>query len=284
VKTSVEKIFADKKPDNSIISVYNLTTNYFIEMRCSRCGIESDKYALNGNCPVCGFIGTTGDSSFATGSDIAPWETKTVDYSPLRALVLTFRNSFLSHRRFFSKIAGNPVLMPALFYGMAFGSIGTCAHLFWNNFPSLSLNALFLNSASMDNFRESVSPTNLIATPIVLLVSLFLSAFYIQILLLVTGSGKKSFRFTFKTVCYAGGAMVFELLPVIGPLLSFLSITYLAISGIHIVHEISLRRTLMVLLLPLFLLAFAAAIIGAIALFVSGQLPGTPFDPFSLFK
>lgn len=167
---------------------------------------------------------------------------------------------------------------------MAFGTIGICADIFWKSFPSLSLGALFPNSGMMDDFSQTVSPAKLIATPVFLLAWLFFSTVYIHSMLFITGSKKKPFLFTFKIMCYAGGSMAFELLPVIGPLLSFFAMIYLTVSGIHSVHEISIRRTLLVLFMPALLLTVAVAIIGAIVVLASSFLLGTQIDPFSFFK
>lgn len=253
-------------------------------MKCSRCGFESNGYALISNCSVCGFSGSTGRSSVSNINDIVPWETESADKSPLRALAVTFQNSFFSSKRFFSTIAGNPAVIPALVYGMVFGSIGMCADAFWKSFPSLSLDLFFPDSGIIGGSSEVVSPAKLIAAPIILFASIFISTLYVHSLLFITRSLKKPFLFTFKTMCYAGSAMVFELFPVIGPLLTFIAMTYLTVTGIHSVQEISIRRTVLVLLMPILLLTIAVAIIGSIVVLVSGFISGAQIDPFSLFK
>jgi hypothetical protein len=254
-------------------------------MKCLRCGFESDGYTLNNNCSLCGFFGIPGDFSAANATEIAPWETESADESPLRALAVTFRNSFYSSKRFFSKIACNPTLIPALIYGMVVGSIGTCATALWSGFPSLSFSTLFSNSGIMGGFSDAVSPGNLIATPLILLAQLFFCTVYVHSMLFITKSRKKPFLFTFKTMCYAEGSMVFQLLPLIGPMVGIFAWIYLTVSGIRSVHGISGKRALLVLLLPaLFLTIVAIAIIGAMAVLAAGFFSGTPIDPFSLFK
>lgn len=253
-------------------------------MKCSRCGYESDGYTLNGNCSLCGFLGVTGTLSAETSSEVVPWESGSADQAPLHALAVTFRNSFFRNKLFFSKISGNPSLIPALIYGMALGSIGTCAALFWNRFPFLSFKMLFPDSGIISDFSNAVSPGSLIATPIILLAQLFFSTIYVHAMLFITRSSKKPFLVTFKTLCYAEGAMVFQILPLIGPLLGLMAWIYLTVSGIHTVHATSIKRTMLVLLLPLLLLTIAIAVTGAIVVLASVFSSGTSIDPFSLFR
>jgi len=258
--------------------------NYFMIMKCSRCGFESYGFIPNGNCSVCGFFGLTGSALPIKYDDVAPWETESAEKFPLRAFAVTFRNSFFYSKRFFSKIARNPSLLPALMYGMVLGTTGICADALWNNIPSISPETLFSNSGMMSGFSRAAIPAKLIATPFFLIAWLFFSTLYVHSMLFLTRSKKKSFLFTFKTMCYAAGSMAFELVPLIGPMLSFFALMYLTIAGIHSVHEISIRRTLLVLLMPLLLLTIAVAIIGAIAVLASSLLSGAQLDPFSLFK
>lgn len=253
-------------------------------MRCSRCGFESDGYALNSKCSLCGFFGMTGDFSTVNGNDIVPWESESANESPFRALTTTFGNSFFQSQRFFSRIAGNSSIIPSLIYGMVFGSIGTCATALWSNFPSLSFDTLFPNSGIMSGFSDAVSPGNLIATPIILLAQLFFFTVYVHTMLFITRSGKKPFLFTFKTVCYSFGAMIFQVFPLIGPMFSLFALIYLTISGVHSVHEISKKRALLVLLLPILFLTTAIAILGAMAVLAAGIFSVMQTDPFSLFK
>jgi hypothetical protein len=253
-------------------------------MKCARCGFESDWYPANGGCSLCGSLGTTAESSVSGGTEIVPWESKLADESPLRALAATFRNSLVSSRRFFSKISTAPKIVPPLIYGLTFGTIGMCAATLWNCFPSLSSD-MFLSGAGIGgNHGDGSTPGNIIATPLILLAKIFLCAAYVHTLLFITRSSRKPFRYTFKTICYAEGAMLFQVIPLIGPMLWFFGWAYLVVSGVRSVHGISGKRASLVLLLPTILLAISVGIAGAIIMLVAGAMPGMHPDPFSLFK
>jgi hypothetical protein len=215
---------------------------------------------------------------------IAPWETGSVETGSLQTLAVTLKNSFFSGSRFFAKIASNSSLMPALIYGMLFGSVGTCATALWNAFPLLPPDTLFSNSGIFDDLSNTVSAWSLIASPIILLTQLFFSTVFVHGSLFITGSRKKAFLFSFKTMCYAQGAMLFQILPLVGPLLAALGWIYLTVSGIRFTHDISLKRTLLALLLPVLLLMTALAMVSVMAIMAAGLVGGTQIDPFSLFK
>jgi hypothetical protein len=253
-------------------------------MKCSRCGFEFDGYTLNSKCSLCGFFGLTGDFSAANSNNVVPWESESANGSLFHALAVTFHNSFFSSKRFFSKIAGNPSLVPALIYGMTMGSIGICANALWSCFPALSFETLFTNSGIINGFSEAVSPGNLIATPVILLAQLFFITVYVHTMLYITRSCKKPFLFTFKTTCYSFGAMIFQVFPLVGPMLSLFALMYLTVSGAHSVHEISRKRALLVLLMPMLFLTAAIAIIGAMVVLAAGIFSGMQTDPFSLFR
>ena len=109
-------------------------------------------------------------------------------------------------------------------------------------------------------------------------------ALYLHTMLFITRSVKKPFLFTFKTACYSFGAMIFQVFPLIGPMFSLFALMYLTVSGVGSVHEISRKRALLVLLLPILFLTIAITIIGAMAILAAGIFSGTRMDPFSLFK
>jgi len=100
--------------------------------------------------------------------------------------------------------------------------------------------------------------------------------------LFITRSRHNSIASTFKVVGYAEAAMVFNILPVIGPIVAFFYWIYLVITGIHSFHSVSKGRALLALFLPFFLLLILL-FIGIIILAIVGFLftGSSPQDFFS---
>jgi hypothetical protein len=225
-------------------------------MKCLRCGYQATGNPLYSSCPLCGFTEVTGSS---TTEKINPWETSAAGSAPLKSLSITLYNSFFKTRRFFSSLTGTPSIIPAFIYGLLTGSIGVLAALLWNNFPPLSFLSIIAGSGYTGDYRSTASPLSIAATPILLVTQLVLVAFFVHAMLYITKSKKGNFSATFKTVCYAEGAALLHLIPLVGTALSFMGWLYLIVAGIHASHGISVTRVCAVLLSPLLLFAACAA-------------------------
>jgi hypothetical protein len=77
--------------------------------------------------------------------------------------------------------------------------------------------------------------------------------------------------------------VIFQIIPVVGTLFSFLGWLYLIVAGIHAAHGISVTRICAVLLSPLLLLAAIAAAGFITSVIVLALLSGSHLPFFPLF-
>ena len=127
---------------------------------------------------------------------------------------------------------------------------------------------LELGSEMAVNIRKAVIPSliisgplailligimGLIAVPILTTIGLIIEAGIFHLGLLILGSAKREYTATFRTVCYCMGPNVFQIIPLIGGMISGIWSIVLCIIGIKVVHETSYGRSAIVVFLPLIL-------------------------------
>jgi hypothetical protein len=251
-------------------------------MMCQRCGCSIAENFLSYSCPLCGStLATRKLIPQPADETIVPWETGQATQGPLQMLWVTLLNSFRKPEVFFQAIAETPSTTQALIYGLLMGSVGTLFLLIYHYFLPISISSMIADSDLVSENSGSLSPISLVSTPILILAQLFFAAFYIHAMLFITFSRKKPFRVTLKTICYAEGSVLFQIVPVVGPFLACIGWLYLAIVGIAAAHRISKLRACIVLIAPILLLLVllaVAVVIAAIAIAVFG---GSPTDLFS---
>ncbi|MGA2506278.1 MAG: hypothetical protein ABSF80_02250 [Chitinispirillaceae bacterium] len=254
-------------------------------MKCLRCGYQATEHHLRYSCPLCGFTTVTDALGSAPASgETAPWETFSADRAPLKAIVISFYNSLFKPERFFSVLGTTASTVPAFIYGLVTGSAGVCAGLLWNSFLPLSFSSAISGADVINDYHDALSPLSIIATPVLLVAQLLLVAVVVHAMLWITKSKKKTFSVTFKTICYAEGAALFQIIPVAGGFLAFAGWLYLVISGIHAAQGISVKRVCVVLLAPPLVLAAITTAIFILGIIVFVSLGGSQTDLLSLFR
>ncbi len=224
-------------------------------MKCPHCGYQTDDYAITTICTLCGVGFATGGFTGLPEKGSAPRRNvkPSSAAAPLNSYARIFYESFTRPGVFFSGPGARVSSNQALVYGLVMGSVGTLLTIGVTAiFPS-SISSL-LNENGLYRHATRYTPVVLMLTPFILIVQFYVSAAYVQAMLKISGSKPKPFATTFTTLCYAGGAQIFEWIPLIGPFLSFIAWIYLAIAGLHAVHGISRVRTATALLLPIVLL------------------------------
>jgi hypothetical protein len=254
-------------------------------MKCLRCGYQATEHDLRYSCPLCGFTTVMDITGISTASgEPAPWETLSADRAPLKALFISFYNSFFKPERFFSALGTTASTVPAFIYGLVTGSAGVCAGLLWNSFLPLSFSSAISGADGINDYHDALSPLSIIATPVLLVAQILLVSMAVHTMLYITKSNKKKFSVTFKTICYAEGAALFQIIPVAGAFLAFAGWLYLVITGIHAAQGISVKRVCVVLLAPPLVLAAVTAAILILGIIVFVSLGGSQTDLLSLFR
>lgn len=181
-----------------------------------------------------------------------------------KALFQTFNESTFKPDQFFVRLKGSSDTGKAFLYGLLLGSIGTIISFVWNR---LFLEGLF--SAFSQSGKEFFSLNSLLYSPILVTIGLCIGALYFQIVLVLTRSARKDLWSTFRIICYSQSATIFQIIPVIGMLISMVWSAYLLMVGFHKVHGMTKMRAFVLIVLPVILLMLLFAFL-AIALALAG--------------
>lgn len=251
-------------------------------MWCGKCGLETMEISAGSTCPACGsFVRTGGTGSHSFDAPV-PWESEAAGRRPLMALALTLVRSFSSPGRFFTAAAANRPLLPAFIYGLVLGSVGMVGPLFWKSFFSFSFLSIFSGSNPLYMTESSSSAAQLMATPLYVLLQLLFFSVCMHAALVVTRSRKQGPGATFKVICYAQGALLFQAVPIIGGLLSFFAWLYLAVAGIRAVNCLSRTRVFFIFVMPLLIIGLTFAGLLALCALTVMLANGHQFDIWSI--
>jgi len=239
---------------------------------CPKCGallsLPTDNF-----CPVCDppLLSLEGTRAPEATSSRIPWES-VASLGVVRAVVQTVGQCLFCPSAFFARLSpGHSAIMPFAF-ALVVGSAGSVAGFLWSyfffsNFPSL------LPWGAFDS--ASASGAGLILVPVLIAVKIVFESAYFHALLVLTRSNRRGFASTVDIVCYAESTAVFNLIPVVGGVVSALWSLYVITQGFCRIHGMSFARTLLTIFLPLIILGFfgilAVALVGgAVALFAKG--------------
>ncbi|MBN1575810.1 MAG: YIP1 family protein [Chitinispirillaceae bacterium] len=245
-------------------------------MKCPHCG-KIIPYSAGFFCNQCGALLSSGTfvAPAAPPPDLPAWETEKRLTTTLQTLFQTIFEVIFSPDRFFKKaVAKKFSALPAWIFGLAAGSIGLLAALFWS-----TIFRKYGRSFTSTYFLltdEIPLPYMLIAAPFFFSLQLFFTAAYIHIMLRFSRLKKASFSQTFRILCYAESPLVLQIIPLIGTLAGSLLSLYALLTGLHHLYTAGRVKLLFLLLLPFIALA-AFILIVAIAGVLGGIIAGTGF-------
>ncbi|MBN1355502.1 YIP1 family protein [bacterium] len=93
----------------------------------------------------------------------------------------------------------------------------------------------------------------LFMTPVIAVISIFIFSAILHLFLFVAGGARKGFEATFRVVCYASGPGVFSIIPFCGSIIGAIWVLILEIVGLTRTHETDTWRSVVAVLLPIFL-------------------------------
>jgi hypothetical protein len=217
--------------------------------KCPKCGnnrsSDNSRY-----CSICYyplFHQDETDRQKAAELQGVPWDN--IDRLGLwKALFSTLKKCLTVPSSFFSDLAASRSSAKAWLFALTIGSIGAVFNFIWSYFlisPLLDL------VPGLDSYtgRNLLSTGQLIFSPLIITGKLLFFTGYFHLLLSVTHSSRQNISATFRIVCYAQSAAIFDCIPVIGSAISLTWSLYLLSIGFNKVHKISMVRSWMVILL-----------------------------------
>lgn len=153
-----------------------------------------------------------------------------------------------------------PGLAWPLSYGLIVGSLGSAGQVFW--------------SQALDSERLSTlaAVLQLIFTPLLLLMGMFVMAGLIHFMLFIVGGAKRGFRATFRALAYSNAPAVWYLVPLVGIWVGIVWGLVVMVASLATSHGIGKGRAVFALVFPLLFLGLMFS--GFILLFGLGFLIG----------
>jgi hypothetical protein len=193
-----------------------------------------------------------------------PWEDPRLPR--LRGLGLTLRQLLFSPQDFFRRL-GRGGGEEALAFGLITGTAGLLAGLFWSTLFYAAASRAVEASWGLPRFEAGTGLTIFLmaAAPALNLFNLAFGAGCLWGAVALAGGGR-DFNPVWRIYCYAQGAMLAGVMPLIGVLLAGLWVWYLVYVGVQAVFKTSPGRTLGVMVLFLVLNVFLVLLLLGILL------------------
>jgi hypothetical protein len=185
-----------------------------------------------------------------SGSDIRfPWPPAD-GASVVGAFVQTWQGATFQPTSFFRALPERASVGAAVLYYLPLGIIIAGAELFWS--------LVLAPAAPRDNMLPSPL-VQFLLSPLLLLVSLFLSSLVTHALLAMFGAASRDYSTTTRVFAFAYSPMIFTVVPVLGTIVGFVWMVVCAIIGVREAHRTSTGRAAAAILIPV---AFALIVLG----------------------
>ncbi len=172
------------------------------------------------------------------------------------ALVETIKSSLFSPGEFFGKMPTSGDMGSPILYIVVLGWIGGAIGQIWQ----------YLLGRSMGSILHNINPQipvggstglgmvigMIVVLPILILIGLFIGAAIFHVCLMIVGGAKTGFESTVRVLAYSGGSTsLFQIVPLIGPLVGGIWGLVLYIIGFSRANEISGGKAALAVFLPI---------------------------------
>lgn len=141
-----------------------------------------------------------------------------------------------------------------LLFAMIVGTSGAIVNFGWsqllgtvNPFSGSGLQ----HSATFEQMSVIFSIGLLIASPILILINLFISGLIIHFVLYIFGGARQGFEATYRVIAYTTGTSVLYLIPIVGAYIVVIYSIVLEIIGLKEAHEIDGWKALLAVIIPI---------------------------------
>jgi hypothetical protein len=183
----------------------------------------------------------------------------------------TWKGSALEPRRFFRAVPEDGSIGAALLYYLPIGVAVAGANLFWTlmGWTAAAEREAVMGEAGVTGLTPL---TEFLLSPLLLVLSLFVSAAIVHLLLRMFGGASRGIGFTTRIFAYSYSPMIVGIVPVIGSVAGFAWMVVVGIIGVREGHRTSTARAAAAVLIPVVIALFFMAI----AVFI--QLTGGLLD------
>jgi hypothetical protein len=190
----------------------------------------------------------------------------------LAAFARTWKGASLQPRAFFGSMPAEGSLGAALLYYLPIGIAVAGANLFWSTTRGAGGEQDAVLGAA-DTMTGLAPLSEFLFAPVMLLLSLFVSAGVVHLLLRAFGGVRHGFAFTARIFAFTYSPQLLGVVPVVGAVAGFAWMVVIAVIGVREGHGTSTGRAAAAVLIPVAI----ALVFVAIAAFL--QLTGSLLDP-----
>ena len=197
-------------------------------------------------------------------TDRFPWP-PAEDESIVSAFSRTWQGASLRPRDFFARMPEHDSLGAAVIYYLAIGIAAAGAMLFFRMImgpPDDGTASLLTELGLVGGWNPLV---DFLFSPIMLLLSLFVSAGVTHVLLLLFRGATRSYTFTTRVFAFAYSPQILGIVPYVGTVIGFIWMVGVAIIGLSAGHRTTTGRAAAAVLVPLFVAFTFVAIAAFIA-------------------
>lgn len=192
-----------------------------------------------------------------------PWPPAGAE-SVVSAFGRTWTGAALQPRRFFRTLPGHGSMGAALLYCIPLGIAVAGARLFWTMVRGTAVVERDEVVGRVDLAGELSPLLQFLLSPLILVVSLFIAAAVVHVLLKAFGGANRDFGLTTRVFAFSYSPQILGVLPVAGDVIGFIWMVVVAIIGLREGHRTTTGRVLAAVLIPvsigLFFMVVAAFI------------------------
>ena len=229
---------------------------------CGNCGKDIEDPAA-GVCPHCG-------DEYEPIGDPIPWDDRG-EIGFLSAFLSTCMLTLNRPTEFFRTRTMEPGLFGPLFFAWIIGLITTWISLGWQVVLPWDMFGEAYEQQNIELFENVTLYTSLFA-PVIVPITLILSAGIIHLFLSILGSANQGFEETFKAVSYSQAPSFLVVIPYAGGFIATIWMLALEVIAVRELHDITTGRAAAAVLLPLALLFFCCCLIFSVMI-ISGIDP-----------
>ena len=184
----------------------------------------------------------------------SPWE-KGSDLGIWKGIYQTFNLVLFSPGKFFSNMTHTNGIKEPLAFGLLLGSMGTMFGFFWQ-FLVMSGRILSPGGILLDKFDINLNLIFLgimIISPFLVILNMLISGSIIHMCLLILRGDKSGFEGTFRVIAFSQATRILDLIPFVGELIGGIWNLVVLIVGIRNIHDTSYFKTIVAIMVLLFL-------------------------------
>lgn len=230
---------------------------------CANCVITLEGRPLCGPCKAQAVRQIErGETLDAAGREPSPWEAK----RSAASLFATIKQVLFSPSEFFSKLQlqGKGYWSFLILLGWPFATLGAIlGHV-------TGLNGVQQNPNLPSGFASGLIVSSVILTPLLLLIGTIIWGAVLHLLLRLFGAANAKLETTIRTMVYAQSVLLFNWIPLAGPLVGTVWQLVILIIGLKRMHNTSYGRVIAALCIP-FAVLMVMMIIGIRAILLAKQ-------------